>query len=239
MIKHGGKVLGIDRDTSQINALRQEISSDNLKLVAGNFANIVAIAKKEGFEGADGVLFDFGLSYKQLADGGKGLSYKNHQEPLDMRLDESAETMATDVLRTYGADALYEVFSLNAEEFHSRDIAHAIVRVRKRRPIVRVIDLITIINKAVSRCSLKHQHGTETYARVFQALRVEVNREFTAIEEGLLGSLEILKPEGRLVVITFHSLEDRIVKQYFRQLVADEEDNDDLHISIYAALNGL
>ena len=109
------------------------------------------------------------------------------------------------------------MLSLNAEEYHARSIAETIVRYRKRNPIRTVGDLIVIIDHAVSPCTRGHRHGSDVYTKVFQALRIEVNHEYEAIEKGLTGALRIVKPGGRIVAITFHSGEDRIVKSFGRK----------------------
>lgn len=215
MVKSGAKIMALDRDKEQIKELESEFGT-TVKLIQGNFADIESIAVKEGFAPVDGVLFDYGLSWRQLADSGRGLSYKNLNEPLDMRLDDQADRTAALILKDYTENDLYELFSRNAEEFHSRILAQTIVRSRPTNHIVLVQDLITVVNRALGNCHMKHQHGSDVLARVFQSLRIEVNDEFGAIKKGLDGARKILRPGGRIVTIAFHSLEDRIVKQFIK-----------------------
>ena len=217
ILKHKVQVLAIDQDQDQINALKKTFSDENgLTLVIGNFADIESIAKQYKFENVSGILFDFGLSWRQLADSGKGLSYKKTEEILDMRLNDEVDRTARQIIADYTVEDLYEMFSRNAEEYHSQAIAEEIARARIRCEIATVGNLLNVINKTLQNCKMGHRHGTDVYARVFQALRIEVNDEFNAIRKGLDGSLKILKPEGRIVTIAFHSLEDRIVKQFVK-----------------------
>lgn len=207
----GGMVLGIDRDDKQIQNLESRIQNKkNTVLVRGNFADIERIARLREFYPVDGILFDLGLSYEQLVSAGKGLSFKKLDEPLDMRLDESCDESAADLLFRLSEESLYELFAKNAEEIHSRAVAHIIYIKRKLRPLVRVGDLLNLIDEAVGEKDLK------VYARIFQALRIQVNSEFENLKRGLEGALNLLKPNGRLVVLSFHSLEDRIVKRFMK-----------------------
>ncbi len=222
IIAAGGHVLGIDWDQTHITNL----SESNIQLVHGNYADIEAIAKINSFVPVDGVLFDLGLSMDQLASGQKGLSYKNLSEPLDMRIN-FGDVTAADILNEYAEDILNEIFMKYAEEIYSKDIARAIVIKRSKNKIETVDDLVSIIFKVLEK-KKKKQDFERTCARVFQALRILVNNEFNNITKGLHGALSIVKPGGRIVVITFHSLEDRIVKMFIRarkKEVKDEKVN--------------
>ncbi len=214
MLEKGGKVLGIDWDESQIKNIESKIKNPNLVLETGSFADIESIARKRSFVPVDGVLFDLGLSMKQIRESGRGFSYNNPQEPLDMRINVKTEVTAREIINNFSPDELYETFSRYAEEFHSFSIAQSIVSARTIKPIEHVGSLLLAIDKAIQSCNLGHRHGRDIYATVFQALRIAVNDEFTQLKKGLDGAKNILKPEGRIAVITFHSLEDRIVKKY-------------------------
>ncbi len=203
------RVLGIDWDQSQIENLKTIFKDEpRLKLVQGNFANIAEIAKKNKFYPVDGILFDLGLSYRQLKTGGRGFSYRLSKEELDMRIDINRPVSAKDIIHTYSEEKLYEMLAKNSEEINARKIAQLIVLRRKR--IKYVSDLVETIDYTLGR------KDNSTYSRVFQALRVEVNGEFAMLKKGLIGSLSILKPKGKIAVITFHSVEDRIVKQFMK-----------------------
>ena len=210
--KKGGIVLGIDQDENQLSNLISNVKGQmsNVRLVRGNFADIEEIARSNGFFPVEGVLFDLGLSMRQLEKSGKGFSYKNQEEPLDMRIGDVDRT-AEDLINSLGADELYEIFAGNAEEINSRAISEAIARRRRIRPIRAVGDLTAIIKKTIGR------RDEKAFRRIFQALRIEVNHEFENLRKGMRGAYNILKNKGRMVIITFHSLEDRIVKNTVRE----------------------
>ncbi|MEO6508486.1 MAG: 16S rRNA (cytosine(1402)-N(4))-methyltransferase RsmH [Patescibacteria group bacterium] len=215
--KKGGIVLGIDWDSAQVERLSSQIDSKNIKLVQGNYGNIESIAKENGFEQVDGVLFDLGLSMEQLNSGKKGFSYKKEDELLDMRIGDDTDETAADLLNTLTVDSLYDVFAKYSEDLDSKIIAETVVEMRKKRRFERVGDLVRAVRVAQKNCQQKHQHTVNsTMARIFQALRVQLNNEFENIRNGLEGALRITKKNGRVEVITFHSLEDRVVKQFVR-----------------------
>lgn len=220
--RRGGIVLAIDLDEKHISPE----TSRTLQLVHGNYADIEHIAKMNSFLPVDGVLFDLGLSMDQLASGGKGLSFKNLSEPLDMRIG-FADVTAADILNEYSEEVLSELFMKYSEEIYSKEIAQAVIADRRNNRIERVEDLVSIISKVLEKKKAKHAfEGTS--ARIFQALRIVVNNEFNNINKALYGALQIVKPGGRIVVITFHSLEDRIVKMFIRnhkKEVSDEKIN--------------
>lgn len=212
ILKLGGKVLGIDWDESQVKSAKLKVKSyGNVKLVVGNFADVKKIAQKYNFFPVDGILFDLGLSYEQIEKSGRGFSYKRLDEELDMRLSLNLKIKAADLVTSLSEKELYEVFAKNSEELNSWAIAKTIVSARNLKKIVSVSDLIKTIKVAVPRASDK------VLARVFQALRVEVNNELKNLEKGLEEGLEILKRGGRLVVISFHSVEDRVAKRFIKK----------------------
>lgn len=217
----GGQVLGIDADVSQV----QKHEDLDYTVVVGNFANIQTIAKENDFIPVDGVLFDFGLSMEQLSKSRRGFSYQRLDEPLDMRIGENDVT-AQEILEDTASEELVSLLSKYSEELNAQAIAYEIVKTRKEGAFATVGDLISVINRVLDN---KNIHGqmfrSQVYARIFQALRIIVNDEFETIEKGLEGALQILKPAGRIVVITFHSLEDRIVKLFAREHATDLEDD--------------
>ena len=192
IVRRGGEVLGIDVDPDT-----------GPHAVHGNFRNIEEIAKKEGFSEVDGILFDLGVSSHQLDTGDRGFSYRFVDAPLDLRFNQNEGETAAELLKRVSEDELYEILATFGEEEHSRAIATAIVRARRVSPVRTTGDLLKII-------------GKKTASQVFQALRIVVNDELNALKEGLHGAKDLLKPNGRLAVISFHSLEDRIVKLYFK-----------------------
>lgn len=198
--RQGGEVLGIDADPETIERRTQNSMT---RAVGGNFRNIEEIAKREGFERIDGILFDLGVSSYQLDTPERGFSYRFTNAPLDLRFDESKGETAAQLVNRITEDELYVIFSKFAEEELARPIAHAIFRARALRPIRTTGDLARIVGRNPARLS-----------RVFQAIRIAVNDELGALKEGLIGAERLLQRNGRLVVISFHSLEDRIVKKF-------------------------
>ncbi|OGK42755.1 16S rRNA (cytosine(1402)-N(4))-methyltransferase [Candidatus Roizmanbacteria bacterium RIFCSPLOWO2_01_FULL_35_13] len=229
----GRKVLGIDQDEEQIKKLSVILGSPTLRrttpessldsgraslslarmtnkivLVQGNFKDIEKLAKENNFFPVDGILFDLGLSMYQLKKSGRGFSYKNLAEPLDMRISSAIESKASYLINNLEQNELYEIFARYGEEINSLAISKTVVRARSLKPIEKVGDLLQIIDEATG------EKDNKTYARIFQALRISVNNELENLKKVLEGSLKILRKKGRLVVISFHSLEDRIVKQF-------------------------
>ncbi len=210
IIKLGGKVLGIDLDKDQIAKIKDQ-KLENLILVDGNFKDIEEIAKKNNFYPVDGVLFDLGLSMDQIEKSGRGFSFKNLKEDLDMRINTSLILSASDLLNRLSEDEIYEIFAKYSEDLNSRAIAQEVVFRRRRQKIKKVADLIKIIDRVLK------TKDERTYRRIFQALRIAVNDEKENLKTGLANSLKVLKENGRLVVITFQSLEDRLVKNFIRE----------------------
>ncbi|MFN4212410.1 MAG: 16S rRNA (cytosine(1402)-N(4))-methyltransferase RsmH [Microgenomates group bacterium] len=213
IIKRGGKVLGIewDRKQYQISNIKYQkfiSKTQSLLLINGNYKDIEKIAKQNSFYPVDGVLFDLGLAMRQLAESGRGFSFKKENEPLDMRVNKQIKTKASDLINNLSKEELYELFAKYSEEVNSFVIAKAIVKARSIKKIETVADLINVIDEAIGRKDEK------VYRRIFQALRIATNNEFENLKRGLVGALHLLKKSGRIVVIAFHSLEDRIVKNF-------------------------
>lgn len=211
ILEKGGYVLGLDRNKEQIMALQKSMKNDHLTLKEGNFADIAELVPSQDKGNIDGVLFDLGLSWAQLKDLGRGFSYRNLEEPLDMRLDSEGELTAEYILNVYSEDELYEVFAKNSEEVKAKEIAESIVNYRTTKRYKKVHDLNKTIDKVMG------ANAGKTYSRIYQALRIEVNEEFENLKKGLEGALTVLKPGGKIAVISFHSLEDRIVKNFIRE----------------------
>lgn len=207
----GGHVLGIEWDAASLEQRQQELKHDNLQLVLGNFADIAQIAQAHDFTPVSGVLFDLGLSMWQIRESDRGFSYENDSEPLDMRIGalESQTRTAANIINSFTEQQLYDIFTKNAEELVSRPIAHALVQSRSVKPIHTVGELKDVVAQVTK--------DTSTMARIFQALRIEVNDEFSNLIKGLEGALSILDSDGRIVIITFHPSEDRIVKLWTRK----------------------
>jgi 16S rRNA (cytosine1402-N4)-methyltransferase len=211
LLDKGAKVLALDWDENQIKNQKAKIKSVRVIFECGNFKDIEKIAKENSFYPVDGVIFDLGLSIAQLERGGRGFSFKKTNEPLDMRISETLKVKAGDLVNNLSGQELYELLATYSEELNSRSISDAIVRTRSLGRIRTVGDLIAIIDAAVERKDEK------VYRRIFQALRIAVNDEFENLQKGLLGALHLIKKDGKIAVVTFHSLEDRIVKRFVKQ----------------------
>ena len=207
----GGRVLALDQDETAIERGRIELQSygSRLELVKANFRNIESIALEHGFAGLDGILADIGVSSMMLDDPTRGFSFMR-EGPLDMRMDLDQPLTAADVLNNYSEKEIANILFNYGEERRSRQIAGSIVR---SRPLSRTTDL----TRAVERVLGGRRYGKiHPATRTFQALRIFVNDELRSLETFLDSSMKVLRPGGRLVLISFHSLEDRIVKNKFR-----------------------
>lgn len=211
-----GRLLGMDTDPDALRRAQRRLHrfGHRVVLVRGNFGNLAAIARRRGFEPADGILMDLGVSADQLADPKRGFSFQL-EGPLDMRMDPSLPRTAADLVNGLAEEELARVIRTYGEERFARRIARAIVR---SRPVRTTKELADIIERVVPRRPGQRLHPA---TRTFQALRIAVNDELGALERALPQALEILRPGGRLVVISFHSLEDRIVKQFFHREARD------------------
>ena len=208
IIKNGGILLGIDQDREALDFVK------NGKLVYGNFRDIERIARAYGFDQVDGIAFDLGVSSHQLDTPERGFSYRYPDSPLDLRMDPEEGIPAGEYIKKLSEEELYEIFTKFGEEKLARAIAGAIVRSRRERPLTTVGDVVEIVSLAVRDV----RDRTRTLARVFQALRIVVNDELGALRDGLRGAAVILGSGGRLVVLSYHSLEDRIVKREIMKL---------------------
>jgi len=206
IVRSGGQVLAIDLDPTV------KTQEDDTKLIVhGNFAEIKQIAEKFKWIPVDGVIFDLGLSMEQLGKSKKGFSYKNDEEPLDMRISGTGVT-AADVLNSFSEVELEELIPKYSEEIEALKIVKKIVAIRKNKPVMTVGALKEVINSVTKRTPY------DVYSRIFQALRIVVNDEINNLRSGLTGAFEIIGHGGRIVVITFHSIEDREVKRTIAKL---------------------
>lgn len=207
----GGRLLGIDRDAQALEVAGERLArfgDQSAVLVEGNFRDIADICERHGFAAVDGVLFDLGVSSLQLDAPGRGFSFQR-DEPLDMRMGTDAEESADDIINNYEEEQLAALIWRYGEERRSRRIARSIVH---RRPLHTTGELVNAIEQAVGRGRERQIHPATL---TFQALRIAVNQELDSLEDALEGARGLLAGVGsRLVVISFHSLEDRIVKQY-------------------------
>ncbi|HUS59870.1 MAG TPA: 16S rRNA (cytosine(1402)-N(4))-methyltransferase RsmH [Nevskiaceae bacterium] len=212
----GGKILGIDCDPEAIKAAGRCLPTacpTSWRLVQGNFVHLKKIAEKNKYTGVAGILFDLGVSTYQLETPKRGFSFKL-EGPLDMRMDPSLSVTAADLVNGLNKGELDELFSKLGQEHYSRRIAEAICRARRLKPIKASNELAEIIAKVRSKRGFIRLHPA---TRCFQALRIAVNDELNNLKNALPQALDLLKLGGRLVVISFHSGEDRIVKQFFRK----------------------
>ena len=199
------RVLGLDVDEGALATARRRLGG-GATLVQGSYRELKRLAERNGFMPADGVLLDLGLSSLQLESETRGFSFLR-PGPLDMRFDRSQELTAHHIVNGYGEEELANVIYSLGEERKSRRIARAIVR---SRPIEDTFQLAEVVRRSMGRQPRRQTHPA---TRTFQAIRMETNGELAAIEEGVLGAIEVLGPGGRLAVISYHSLEDRLVKR--------------------------
>ena len=212
-----GRFVGIDRDLAAIEAARERLAaySGRVTLLHGNFRDLGDLLREAGISRVDGMLFDLGVSSPQLDEPRRGFSYM-HDAPLDMRMDETEALDAFQVVNTWSGDELRRILYEYGEERYAPRIAQAIVRRRQESPIRTTGELAEVIRSAMPAAALREkQHPAK---RSFQAIRIAVNGELEALPPMLEAAVENLAPGGRLAVITFHSLEDRIVKQAMRTL---------------------
>lgn len=217
ILKRGGFVVGIDRDEDAFHAAEKRLSaiSGNFKLVKSNFSDLKAVLQNLGVKKADGIMADLGVSSYQLDTAERGFSYM-HDAPLDMRMDKSAGLSAFDVVNGYSAKELERVIKNYGEERWAKRIAEFIVNTRENKKIETTGELVSVIKAAVPKGA--RQDGPHPAKRTFQALRIEVNGELTVLEQTVRDAADVLAEGARMGIITFHSLEDRIVKNTFRQL---------------------
>lgn len=214
-----GRLIGIDQDVAALVAAKARTArfGQQISLVRGNFRYLDRILSDAGIEEVDGVLFDLGVSSAQLETAERGFSYR-YDSKLDMRMDPSATLTAADVVNTYSRERIAQVLSEYGEERWASRIAEFLCRSRERAPIETTSQLAQIVRDAIPASA--RRSGPHPARRTFQALRMEVNDELGALAEALPAAIERLAADGRVVAISYHSLEDRIVKQTFAEYAA-------------------
>ncbi len=210
LIGEGGRLIGIDRDDEALKIARERLADERVILMKGRFSMLRDLLIGAGIEGVDGVLFDFGVSMMQFKDMHRGFSFIS-DEPLDMRMDRSQALKAEDIVNAYPEDELERIFREYGEERLSAKIAKAIVNIRKKKRILTCAEMADIVAGVYRRRGRYHPA-----TRTFQALRIAVNDEINEIHKGLSSSISILRSGGRLCAISYHSLEDRAVKNFLR-----------------------
>jgi len=203
-----GRLIGIDRDDEALLSAKKRLSDTRVTLMRGNFSDMETIICAEGITEVDGILFDLGVSSMQLRSPGRGFSFLS-DTPLDMRMDRSQKISARDIVNHYPENQLERIFREFGEERFSRKIVKAIMQWREKKPVETCAELSKIVEKVYGFRGRIHP-ATKT----FQALRIAVNQELEELMKGLQASLHLLKQAGRLCVISYHSLEDRIVKHF-------------------------
>ena len=208
----GGLLIGTDRDQEAIEASKKRLAKySNVKYVHGRHEDIISHLKSLGIEKVDGVLLDLGISSYQIDEGTRGFSYTKDAE-LDMRMDQSQELSAKDIVNNYDEHELEDIFRKYGEEKFSKRIAERIISERKVKEITTTYELADIVRRAVPK------DAVNSFKRIFQALRIEVNGELKELKKAILDIASVLNVGGRICIITFHSLEDRIVKEAFLEL---------------------
>ena len=211
-----GRLIGIDQDRDALEAAGKRLADfgDKVTLVKNNYVNAPKVLKELGIEGADGILLDIGVSSYQIDNPERGFSYRE-DSPLDMRMDREAALDAKTVVNTYSKEELARIIRQYGEEDFANNIAKHIAAEREKAPIETTGRLSEIIDQAIPAAVKKGKKGFAK--KTFQALRIEVNAELSVLENAIPDMIELLNPGGRLAIITFHSLEDRIVKNEFRK----------------------
>ena len=209
-----GFLISFDKDVSAIEYSRSKLSTigDNFKIFNTGFINIKEKVLEETTK-VDGILFDIGVSSVEIDESSRGFSYMQNG-PLDMRMDQNSNLTAESIINNYSQEELIKIFREYGEEKHSNKIAKRIIEEREKKPIKETSQLVEIIDKCYPYKEKRHSHPAK---KVFQALRIEVNNELEELKVALKSSLDLLNVGGRLVVITFHSLEDRICKNIFKE----------------------
>ncbi len=212
-----GKLIGFDRDMTAINVCRERLGGygERVEFVNKNFFEIKDVLGELGIESINGAVLDLGVSSYQLDTASRGFSYQ-HDAPLDMRMNEADPVSARDIVNTYSEEQLADIIWRYGEDRWAKRIAQFIAKEREKQPITTTGELVDIIKSAVPKGA--RQDGPHPAKRTFQAIRIEVNSELAGLEQAVRDFIDVLAPKGRLSIITFHSLEDRIVKTVFAEM---------------------
>ncbi len=214
----GGRLIALDQDTQAIAAARENLKplgEKNFAIFHSNFLHLKDVLQEAALDKVDGVLYDLGVSSYQLDEAARGFSYQQ-DAPLDMRMDRSISLTAADLVNKMSAAELSKIIFDYGEERWAKRIAEFIVREREQQPVTTTGQLVDVIKKAIPKGARKE--GPHPAKRTFQALRIAVNKELEILAQSIENGIDVLKPQGRLAVITFHSLEDRIVKKTFQKM---------------------
>ena len=212
-----GMIVGLDQDVAALEAASQKLSdlACRVKVIKTNFSNLKQALQEAGINKVDGFVFDLGVSSHQLDTAERGFSYMQ-DGPLDMRMNQTGTLTAETIVNTYSSDELYQIIWEYGEERWAKRIVQFIVEAREEMPIVTTFQLVDIIKRAIP--AKARQDGPHPAKRTFQALRIEVNQELQILHDAFVDAVSMLQLGGRIAVITFHSLEDRITKQTFKEL---------------------
>ena len=213
ILEKGGEILCIDQDPSILKRAKSRLNG-KVSFAVGNFKDILELAKENGFIGVDGVLMDLGISFWHFEESGRGFTFQK-DEPLDMRADPALSVTAADLLNGLTKNELEKLFRQLGEEKRAGKLARAIVSARAVRPFSATSELVEVIEKATG---TKQKGKLHPATKVFQALRIAVNDEINSLRSVLPRAFEAIRAGGTLAVISFHSLEDRLVKDYFKDL---------------------
>ena len=217
-----GKLIGIDRDENSLAICRQRLNEfkDNTEFVHANFADLDQVLINLGIEKIDGIVFDLGISSYQLHDAQRGFSFQE-DGPLDMRLDKSSYICAYDLVNNLNENEISQIlWNFGQERWHNR-IAHLLVQERRNEPIATTKQLASLVMRAIPHRYRRSYYRIHPATRTFQAVRIAVNRELEILENTIKKAVDLLKKQARICVISFHSLEDRVIKHTFRALKAD------------------
>jgi 16S rRNA (cytosine1402-N4)-methyltransferase len=225
-----GKLIGFDQDED---AIKNAIEDERFIFVRSNFRYLKNFLRYHNIEKVDGILADLGVSSHHFDDVERGFSFR-FDGALDMRMNTKSPLTAAVILNTYSEEQLADVFYLYGELHNSRRIAKTIVKAREREPFNRIFPFIEVLKPFLNR-----ENEKKDLARIFQALRIEVNKEMDALKSLLEQCLEVLKPEGRLVILTYHSLEDRLVKNFIRSGNFDGKINKDFYGNVLSPLKAI
>ncbi|MBU0547473.1 MAG: 16S rRNA (cytosine(1402)-N(4))-methyltransferase RsmH [Candidatus Omnitrophica bacterium] len=221
-ITPGGRLIGIDRDGDSLAICRKRFSefSSSCELMHANFADLDQVLEKLGVDKIGGIVFDLGISTYQLKDAERGFSFQQ-EGPLDMRLDKSSYISAYDLVNNLNENEIsHMLWSFGQERWHNR-IAHLLVEERRNQPISTTIQLADLVMRAIPYRYRRSYYRIHPATRTFQAVRIAVNRELEILESAVKKAVTVLRKKARICVISFHSLEDRVIKHTFRALKAD------------------